>query len=64
MPSVQDTPEYKNYRKLQVYGEAVAEAMREGAVTPVQRAVLNRLRKQLELDEAEAAAFEQELSTP
>jgi hypothetical protein len=61
MPSVQDTAEYKNYRKLQVYGEAVADAMRDSPITPVQRVVLNRLRQQLALDEEEAATLEQEL---
>jgi len=44
VPSVHDTPEYKSYRKLQVYGEAAAEAMRDSAITLVQRVVLNRLR--------------------
>jgi hypothetical protein len=61
MPSVQDTAEYKNYRKLQVYGEAVADAMRDSPITPVQRVVLNRLRQQLALDEDEAATLEREL---
>jgi hypothetical protein len=61
MPSVQDTPEYKAYRKLQIYGEAVAEAMREGGVSPIQRVVLNRLRVQLGLDDQDALAFEREL---
>jgi hypothetical protein len=61
MPTVQDTPEYRSYRKLQVYGEAVGEAMLEGAISPVGRVVLNRLRAQLGLDEAEAEALEREL---
>lgn len=60
MPTVQDTPEYKTFRKLQVYGEAVAEALRDGEITPVERVVLNRLREQLGLDGPEALAFEQE----
>jgi hypothetical protein len=60
MPSVQDTPEYRSYRKLQVYGEAVAEAMSKGPISPVARVVLNRLRVQLELDGAEADALERE----
>jgi hypothetical protein len=60
MPTVQDTPEYRSYRKLQVYGEAVAEAMSKGPISPVARVVLNRLRAQLELDGAEAEALERE----
>ena len=61
MPSVTNTAEYKNFRKLQIHGEAVAESMHDGKFSPVERVVLNRLRQQLGLSDEEAAAFEQEL---
>jgi hypothetical protein len=61
MPSVQDTPEYRSYRKLQIYGEAVSEAARAGRVSAVERVVLSRLRDQLGLDPDEATSLEQEL---
>jgi hypothetical protein len=61
MPTVQDTPEYKRFRKLQIYGEAAAEALRDGPIPPVGRAILNRLREQLELDSDEASALEKDL---
>ncbi len=61
MPSVRDTPEYRSYRQLQIYGEAVAEAMRDGGISPVERVVLSRLRQQLGLDDQDALAFGHEL---
>jgi hypothetical protein len=64
MPSVQDTDEYKSFRKLQVYGEALGEAMLDGVVTPIERAVLDRLRIQLDLSEVDAMALERELGVP
>ena len=61
MPSVQDTPEYRRFRKLQIYGEAVAEARRDGLVTPAGCAALRRLRESLGLTEAEAQGLEADL---
>ena len=62
IPSVRDTPGYKNYKKLQIYGEAVAEAMQDGVISRVERVVLNRLRVQLDLEEAIALDIEHELT--
>jgi hypothetical protein len=62
MPTVHDTPEYKRFRKLQIYGEAFSEATRGSSVSAVERAVLNRLREQLELEVSEATALEHELA--
>ena len=61
LPAVQDTPEYRAYRKLQIYGEALAEARSGGPITPVGRLALERLRESLELDTAEAAELESRL---
>jgi hypothetical protein len=61
MPSVQDTPDYASFRKLQIYAEAIAEAMRGDEISAVDRAVLRRLRDQLQLPEQEALALEAEL---
>ncbi len=62
MPAVVDTPEYRTFRKEQIYGEALAEALRDGAVTPVERAILDRLRATLELDEEVALDLEAALA--
>ena len=62
LPSVRDTPEYRSFRKLQIYGEAVAEARREGVITPPGRLALRRLRESLGLSDAEADGLEADLS--
>jgi hypothetical protein len=62
MPTVVDTPEYRTFRKEQIYGEALAEALRDGAVTPVERAILERLRATLELEEEVARDLEAALA--
>ena len=61
LPAVQDTPEYRVYRRLQIYGEAFAEALSGGPVTPVGRLALEKLRESLGLDEDEAAELESKL---
>ena len=61
LPAVQDTPEYRAYRQLQIYGEALAEARRAGPITPVGRLALEKLRESLGLDEEEAAELESKL---
>lgn len=58
MPKVVDTPEYRAFRREQVYGEALAEALKDGDVTSVERAILERLRTALELDEKAALDLE------
>ncbi len=58
MPHVTDTPEYRAFRKEQIYGEALAESLKDGDVTPVERAILTRLRITLELDEDVATGLE------
>lgn len=63
MPTVKDTPEYRAFRKEQIYGEALAEALKDGDVTPLERAILDRLRTTLELDEHIALDLEAAMAT-
>ncbi len=62
MPNVHDTPEYRKFRKLEIYGEAFAEAQRQGGPSAVQRVALERLREALELPSNETTEFEQQLA--
>lgn len=64
MPAVADTPEYREFRKEQIYAEAVSEALQDGVIPPVGRAILDRLRQTLELDAAAARELEAELMAP
>jgi len=61
LPSVQDTPEYRAYRQLQIYGEALTEARSGGSITPVGRLALEKLRESLGLDKEVAAELESKL---
>ena len=61
LPAVQDTPEYRAYRKFQIYGEALVEAGSDGPITPVGRLALEKLRESLGLDAEEAAELESRL---
>jgi hypothetical protein len=61
MPEVQDTPEYRHFRKLQIYGEAVRHASVGGEIDAVQRVALDRLRDELALPAEEATSFESDL---
>ena len=61
MPEVQDTPEYRHFRKLQIYGEAVRHASAGGEIDAVQRVALDRLRDELALSADEATSFEDDL---
>ncbi len=61
LPAVQDTPEYRAYRQLQIYGEALTDAHAKGPITPVGRLALEKLRESLGVDEEVAAEFEAKL---
>lgn len=63
MPAVQDTPEYRAYRQLQIYGEALTDARSGGPITPVGRLALEKLRDSLGLDAEEAAELEAKLES-
>lgn len=63
MPNVQDTPEFRKFRKLEIYGEAFTDALRRGDLGAVQRAALNNLRDELQLTAVDAKQLEGQLST-
>ena len=61
MPNTENTPEYKAFRKMQVYETAVSEALQEGGISEKERNLLGHLRESLGISEADAAAIEGEL---
>jgi len=61
MPNTKNTPEYKAFRKMQVYEAAVSEAQAEGGVSNKERALLVHLRNSLGISESDAEAIEIEL---
>lgn len=63
MPNTTNTPQYVAYRKMQVYEEALIEALDENGISLKERSLLNRLRDSLEIPEADAAAMEEELKS-
>lgn len=62
MPSVQDTPEYQIFRRLQIYGAAVEDSAKQGPLVGVQRVALDRLLQELELSKEDARSIETELA--
>jgi hypothetical protein len=62
MPGVQDTAEYRQFRKLQIYGEAVREALASGPLDTVRRVALDGLRAELDLSENAALQMEARLA--
>ena len=61
MPTVQDTPEYQNFRRLQIYGAAVEDALKSGAITGAQRVALDYLLSELQLPVEDAHSVELKL---
>lgn len=59
--SVDESSEYKAYRKLQMYAAAVEDALSHGEIGPSQRGLLDRLRESLDLSEADAHRIEADL---
>jgi len=62
MPAAQDTPEYRSFRRLQIYGAAVEDAVRNGGLSGARRLALDRLRQELDLDQTLAAEIEERLA--
>lgn len=62
MPNTTDTPEYIAYRKMQVYEEAVREALAEGGISRKERVLLERLRDSLGISEIDARAIDRDLA--
>jgi len=63
MPNTENTPEYKAFRKMQVYEAAVSEAQQGGGISQKERALLVRLRDSLGISEADADAIERDMLT-
>ena len=63
MPNTENTPEYAAHRKMQVYEEAVAEALPDGNISDRERTLLNTLRDSLGISAADADALERELQS-
>lgn len=62
MRDVADTPEYLEARKVDVYRTALEGILEDGVITPKERRVLERLRLQLDIAEAEAERMEAEVA--
>ena len=63
MPSVQPTPAYVQFKKLEVYRAAVEAAHETGGIDDRQRATLDRLRQKLGLAVADTQAMEAEVGS-
>jgi hypothetical protein len=61
MPKTENTPEYIAFRKMQVYENALAEALEEGGISGKERTLLNHLRESLGISNADGEAIEAEL---
>lgn len=62
MHSVQNTPEYLDVRRLEVYRAALEGAFEDGLITDKERSILDHLRDSLGIPQVEAVALEKELS--
>ncbi|HEX9817236.1 MAG TPA: hypothetical protein VGB18_09670 [Candidatus Thermoplasmatota archaeon] len=61
LPSVQATPEYVAFRKLEVYKAALEGAFQDDEVTAKERATLARLQAKLGISPSDAAALERDV---
>ena len=62
MRSVQNTPEYLDVRRLEVYRAALEGAVQDGIVTDKEREILDQIRDDLGIPPGAAVALEKELS--
>ncbi len=58
MPNTVQTPEYENFRKLQVYESALQAALEDGHISQRQRRVLDSMIRSMGIDEKVAAQLE------
>ncbi len=58
MPNTRKTPEYENFRKLQVYASAVQAALEDGRISKRQRRVLDSMIRSMGIDGPVAAKLE------
>ena len=61
MPNTHETPEYENYRKLQVYETALRAALEDGHISKRQRRVLTAMMESMGIDPAVARALENDM---
>jgi hypothetical protein len=61
MPNTENTPEYIAFRKMQVYENALRDALADGGVSAKERALLGTLRESLGISEGDAEVIEAEL---
>jgi hypothetical protein len=61
MPNTQDTPEYENFRKLQVYDAALRTALEDGVISDRQRRLLDSLIESMKIDRTLALRLEADL---
>lgn len=61
MPGVQATPAYVEGRKHEVYRATLEGTLEDGAITERERAILNRLRRNLGISPEDAAALERQM---
>ena len=61
MKNVQDTPEYLDARRLEVYRATMEEVVENGVITEKERKVLDHLRENLGISETDALALEHAL---
>ncbi len=61
MRGVEDTPDYRESRKHEVYRAALEGAMTDGAITEKERHILSRLREQLGFSAEVADRIEREM---
>ncbi len=62
MRSVQNTTEYLNVRRVEVYCAALEGAFEDGLITDKERSILDHLRDSLGISQLEAVALEKEFS--
>ncbi len=62
MRNVQNTTEYLDVRRLEVYRAALEGAFEDGLITDKERSILDHLRDSLGISQVEAVALEKELS--
>lgn len=62
MPHVEATPQYLEYRRMEIYREAVESLLADGNVSDKERVTLDRLRAKLQIGEADARALESDVA--
>ena len=61
MPNTRATPEYENFRKLQVYDAAVRTALENGGINDRERRLLDSMIETLRIDRQVAEQIEMDM---